>query len=263
VNPFDPGCAWAFVEHPRAAVPGTISVPPGDRPLFRRLRPGAPAPTGLGAPERAALARAGVLVDRAEDARQRAASAGEAARAASAFARDRHVVLPALLHPTQIAALRRYYRALVAEGYLPLGDPQDPGRYVAHDEPLARFFHRHLAAKVTAIAGEQVLPSYVYFASYRGGGGVDPHRDRPQCAFTVSLLLDYAPELSGPSPWPLWLGADPEGIGQTVPVSLALGDGLLFRGVELSHWREPLPEGHASTSLLFHFVPEGFVGPLR
>jgi hypothetical protein len=162
-----------------------------------------------------------------------------------------------------VAALRCYYRALIAQGYLRLGDAQDPHRYVAHNEPLARFFHRRLAARVSAIAGEPVVPSYVFFASYRQGGGVAPHRDRAQCAFTVSVLVDYTPELSGPSPWPLWLDADPGPGSLSVAVTLGLGDGLLFRGTELSHWRDPLPESHASTSLLFHYVPAGFAGPLH
>jgi hypothetical protein len=261
VNPFDDGCAWAFVDHPATAVPGTLSVPESLRPLFRRLQPGAPAPVDLTGEARAALARAGVLVDRAGDAGLRVASASARAGAAATFARDRHAVLPALLHSTQVAALRRYYRALVGEGYLRFGDAQGPGRYVAHNEPLARFFHRRLAGLVSEVAGEPVRPSYVFFASYRAGAEVPPHRDRAQCAFTVSLLVDHTPEPCGPSPWPLWLDADPaDPAGRAV--ALGLGDGLLFLGIELRHWREALPDGHASTSLLFHYVPAAFAGTL-
>ena len=261
VNPFDAGRAWAFVDHPDLAVPGTVSVPDEERPLFRRLQPSAPAPADLDAGTRAALARAGVLVDPAEEARRRAAFDGTKAAAAAAFARDRRVVLPALLHPTQIAALRRYYRALVDEGFVAFGD-HAPGRYVAHNEPLARFFHRRLSGLVSAIAGEPVRPSYVYFASYRPGARIARHKDRAQCAFTLSMLVDHTPEPSGPSPWPLWVDAAPDGSGGGVAASLGLGDGLFFRGIELRHWREPLPAGHTSTSLLFHYVPEAFTGPL-
>ena len=41
-----------------------------------------------------------------------------------------------------------------------------------------------------------------------------------------------------------------------------IGDGVAFYGRELSHSRPVLPEGRRSTSLLLHFVPEGFAGPL-
>jgi len=33
-----------------------------------------------------------------------------------------------------------------------------------------------------------------------------------------------------------------------------IGDALLFRGRYLSHWRDQLPEGYTSSSILFHFV---------
>jgi hypothetical protein len=39
-----------------------------------------------------------------------------------------------------------------------------------------------------------------------------------------------------------------------------LGDGLIFRGRYLPHWRSQLPEGHTASSLLFHYVDQNFQG---
>jgi hypothetical protein len=253
-NPFDDRCAWAFVDQPDAPVASAISVPERDRPLFRALRPGEREPPGLDASRRAALVHAGILQGRAEGERRAAAWALAKREQAAAFASDRHVVLPGLVHPVQLAALRRYYRALVADGWVRFGDTQEPNRYRDHDEPLARFFHHRLAAHVSELAGEPVRPSYAYFVSYQTGAKLAAHRDRAQCAFSISLLLDYTPEPEGPSPWPLWL----EGRA----IALGLGDALLYRGTELRHWRDPLPAGHASSSLLLHYVPAGFAGKL-
>jgi hypothetical protein len=33
-----------------------------------------------------------------------------------------------------------------------------------------------------------------------------------------------------------------------------IGDALLFRGRYLTHWRDRLPEGYTSSSILFHFI---------
>jgi hypothetical protein len=263
VNPFAADCAWAWVDHPDAAAPGALSIGGQDRDALRRLRPGEPPPDDLDPGLAAALLRADVLVDAADVERRQRAWAGARADAAGRLARDRHAALRGLLHPAQVAALRRYYRQLVAEGHVRFDDRQVPLRFSSHNEPLSRFFHRRLADLVGELAGEPMKPSYAFFAKYTPGAVLEPHRDREQCAVSVSLLLDYEPEPDDLSPWPLWLarggGLPPSG---AVAVHLGLGDGLVYRGTELVHWRDALPEGHASSSIFLHYVPSDFAGPL-
>jgi alkylated DNA repair dioxygenase AlkB len=170
-------------------------------------------------------------------------------------------VVRGLAHPAQLAALRRYHRALVAEGYVGLGDKQVPARYVATNEPLARVLHTPLAGYVSALAGAPMKPSYTYSVSYLAGASLAPHTDREQCELTISMLVDESPELIAPcegSRWPLHVAAP----GGEAAVRLQPGDGLLLYGRELAHWRDALPEGMRSTSILFHFVPEAFTGSL-
>jgi hypothetical protein len=45
-----------------------------------------------------------------------------------------------------------------------------------------------------------------------------------------------------------------------VGADLGLGDALLYRGRELVHYRNPLPEGHHSSSIFLHYVRENFTG---
>lgn len=169
-----------------------------------------------------------------------------------------YAAVPGLIHPFQVAALRRYYRYLLRRGRVPLGDPQCRQRYVAHNEPVARFFHHQLAKVVGAVAGELVKPSYVYMASYVSGAELKKHLDRDQCEFSISLCVDFSPEPQAHTPWPL-LVETPEGI---VTVHQSLGDGLFYRGTRLPHYREILGEGLTSTSIFFHYVSAGFTGPL-
>jgi hypothetical protein len=49
----------------------------------------------------------------------------------------------------------------------------------------------------------------------------------------------------------------------TVTVYQALGDGLLYRGRALPHYRRTLAEGNTSTSIFFHYVSADFDGPLE
>jgi len=163
-----------------------------------------------------------------------------------------------MIHPFHISALRRYYRYLIRTGGLPLGDAQSSRRYVAHNESVARFFHHQLASTVSAIVGEPVKPSYVYLASYQGGAQLEKHTDREQCEFSVTLCLDYSPEPRRETPWPIHLHTT----SGRVTVFQAIGDGLVYRGRELPHARDPLPPDHTSTSIFFHYVRENFSGSL-
>ena len=128
-----------------------------------------------------------------------------------------------------------------------------------YNEPVARFFHRDIAATLSAVAGEPIKPSYVYMASYLSGAELKKHTDRPQCEFSVTLCLDFSPEPELATPWPIHLDTS----SSTVTVYQALGDGLAYRGTRLPHYRYVLAEGQTSTSIFFHYVSEEFSGSLE
>jgi hypothetical protein len=174
------------------------------------------------------------------------------------FSEKDYAVLPGLLHPFHVAALRRYYRCLIRKGSIALGDSQCPRRYVAYNEAVARFFHHYLTKIVSAVAGEPVKPSYVYMASYLSGSELKKHTDREQCEFSVSVCLDFSPEPESATPWPLCLDT-PEGM---VRIQQLLGDGLFYRGRRVPHYRDALGEGFTSTSIFFHYVSASFTGSL-
>jgi hypothetical protein len=85
------------------------------------------------------------------------------------------------------------------------------------------------------------------------------HTDREQCEFSVTLCLDFSPEPELAASWPIRLDT---GKG-TVTVYQALGDGLVYRGTQVPHYRFPLAEGRTSTSIFFHYVPADFSGLLN
>jgi hypothetical protein len=229
-----------------------------------RLRPGAPgpgeaAPSALPADVRVLLASAGILTT-PDYAERRIAEWAEVVRkSACQFQEKGYVPLGNLIHPFHLAALRRYYRHAVRRGSIRLGDEQSPRRYVAHNESVARFFHHQIANAVSAIAGEPIKPSYVYLASYLSGAELKKHTDREQCEFSVTLCLDFSPEPELVTSWPIRLDT---GKG-SVTVYQALGDGLVYRGTKVPHYRHVLAEGRTSTSIFFHYVPADFSGPLN
>lgn len=222
------------------------------------MRPNEPAPASIPENIRWLLAATDVLLPEDHSGQRRRDRDTKLKKASVEFREKGYAPLPDLIHPFHIAALRRYYRYLIRTGAIRLGDGQSPRRYVAYNEPVARFFHHHMAANLGAVAGEILKPSYVYLASYLSGAELKKHTDREQCEFSVTLCLDFSPEPALATPWPISLDT-PSG---TVTVYQALGDGLAYRGTQLPHYRRPLPDGQTSTSIFFHYVGANFAGSL-
>jgi len=226
--------------------------------FVRDLRPNEPVPESIPASVKSVLEGAGIVVS-AQSIHSQGGHREEAVRrAAELFQTKGYAPLQTLIHPFHIAALRRYYRHRIRTGAIQLGDGQSSRRYVAYNDPVARFFHRQIANTVSAIAGEPVKPSYVYLASYLSGAELKKHVDREQCEFSVTLCLDFSPEPDLATPWPICLDT----ASGRVTVYQALGDGLAYRGTRLPHYRSKLGEGQTSTSIFFHYVAADFAGSL-
>ncbi len=203
--------------------------------------------------------------------------AGALSSAGEKFANSKYALLRSIFPPAQMAAMRRFYRDYVSQGFMPFGDTQVTNRYRQYNEPFATFIHKMLTPVMSEIVGEPVKPSYCYAASYKDCAVLNPHTDREACEFSISFQVDYEPEPPDDlSPWALYV--DPlqwEGELTTggvrlnwdeypdektagAGIHLASGDGLIYKGRELVHYRYGLPAGHRSTSLFFHYVAEDF-----
>lgn len=204
--------------------------------------------------------------------------------AKSEFAAKNYAILRGLFPPEHMRAMREYYRRYVESGFMPFGDAQVGRRYREHNEVFATYLHGQFLHLMSEVVGEPVKLSYVYAASYKDGSILDPHTDREQCEFSISFQVDYEPEPEGQiSPWAIYAeplsnyrdtiqkGGTTIGWGEIgsrdrasepQPLHLASGDGLIYKGRELVHYRYALPEGHRSTSLFFHYVAEDFAGDL-
>lgn len=228
------------------------------RELLNHCSLGGPVPDGAPNQTVDVLRQAGILVESshgdAAGKRWHAAAATSARR----FCQRRYTTVSGLIHAFQIDALRKYYRRLVRTGGMYLGDAQASCRYACHNEAVSRFFHHQLTDAISEIAGEKVKPSYTYVVSYQGGAELEPHTDREQCEFTLSILVDYPPERERESPWPLCIQPGK----RTVRVIQNVGDAILFCGRQLPHFRPKLAEGLTSTTVLLHYVREDFAGPL-
>lgn len=177
-----------------------------------------------------------------------------------AFATEAYTELEHLLPASAVQALASYYRELGNQGYLERRESRGVRRLIAHNHSAAKFWHYQLNERVSQLVGKRTKPSYSFVSSYLQGSDLFWHTDRPPCEYTITLLIEYAPLSSdGRSAWPLLIRRRD---GEVTAVHQRVGDALIFKGRELSHSREHLPDGHQSLSLLFHYVDAEYEGEL-
>lgn len=182
------------------------------------------------------------------------------AATAESFRALGYETVPACVTPAMVTTLASYYREQVATGRVEqIVDRAD--RYIMHNDPAGRVVQRALLPAIEAMVGKSLRPSYSFASLYHEGATLRMHRDRPQCAYTLSLAIDHRPlPMDGVSPWPLTIY--PEQNEGPQDCFLPLGGGLLFKGRELKHGRKALPPGQTCWTLLLHYVDADFDGDL-
>jgi hypothetical protein len=197
-----------------------------------------------------ALADRGIAVRKsAAHARDAGAFALDIAQGREHFAREGFVDLGQVLPPGQLAAFRHYWHRLAQLDAFPL---RSDHRHGSHGEPSSMLLLHALKPLVERLVDAPIKPAYSYAWLYGRGSEMPRHTDRMQCRYTVSLLVDYAPALDGPSPWPLLIW--PRHRDAAVEIRQSIGDALLFCGEELRHARPVFTMGERSVSLLLHYV---------
>ena len=167
--------------------------------------------------------------------------------------------------------------------FLPLRhDGEIFSRLMAHNVGIFRHLHNQLTDFASEHFGEKLKPSYSFLSMYDDNGIFPLHIDRDQCRYTV----DYLIRQDHPEPWPIYVSepisdeertaatesgsAHPEDEYQIArikrahtfaKVELRPNDAVLYSGTHQWHYRDRI-QSTAADLAFFHFVAEGFNGPL-
>ena len=177
-------------------------------------------------------------------------------RAKAQWSEHGFALLPRVLDPIATAGYRDYVRQLANTERL-RSDSAYPGRRTAYRDRLCEFLHTQLIHTVESVLEQPILASYSYFCEYLPGAVLERHRDRPQCKWNISLVLDADPETPRTAAWPLFIETD-----EVHEVRLAPGDAVLYSGTDHWHWRDAQPTGCRTRIAFLHFVPKDFIARL-
>jgi len=132
-------------------------------------------------------------------------------------------------------------------------DDQIPNSPSWYNDPLMQVLHLKHWHKMEELTGMKLIPTYCYLRDYKNGAILKKHTDRPSCEYSATINLGYQAD----EPWPIYLN-DLDGNKHTV--ILQPGDALLYKGIELEHWRDRF-DGQKYTQLFLHYVAE--FGPYK
>jgi len=93
---------------------------------------------------------------------------------------------------------------------------------------------------VSENTGFKLLPSYSYGRVYTKFAHLKKHVDRPSCEISVTIQIG-----SDGTPWPIFMGEE--------KVLLKEGDAVLYKGTEVTHWREEF-QGDWHSQIFLHYV---------
>jgi len=103
----------------------------------------------------------------------------------------------------------------------------------------------------------KLIPTYSYARIYKQGDILKRHKDRFSCEISTTLNL-------GGDAWPIYLSPNenvgipdgkkitPMSSAKGIKVDLKPGDMLIYKGMELEHWREPF-QGKDCVQVFLHY----------
>ncbi len=165
---------------------------------------------------------------------------------AAQFAARRYVVIPELVAQAEAKRLADHLDQINAQGRMSLADPQVPQTPCAYGDYTLEHLMLTLGPWLEFYTGLQLYPTYSFARIYKKSDELTAHRDREACEVSISLNLGQEPDV----PWPLWL-RDTD--GKAFAAILRPGDALVYRGIELEHWREPYT-GEKLSQVFLHYV---------
>ena len=104
--------------------------------------------------------------------------------------------------------------------------------------PQYRQLHTDIRFKLENILGRKLYNTYYYDRFYFPGQQLVKHTDRDACE--ISVTVNCSTNLKGKdADWPIWVET-PAGVAESAV--LHPGDGMIYKGCERPHWRDPMPK---------------------
>jgi hypothetical protein len=108
-------------------------------------------------------------------------------------------------------------------------------------EALLLYFQNN----IQIITKKKLIPTYSFSRIYYNDSVLPKHTDRESCQYSASVCIK-----NDKIPWDLWIEDKNK---NEISVKLEEGDVLIYKGIELKHWRNKY-EGNEQIQVFLHYV---------
>jgi hypothetical protein len=121
------------------------------------------------------------------------------------------------------------------------------GAHSKYADPAMEAMLLHLHSLMEENTGLELYPTYSFYRVYRNGDELVPHKDRPSCEISCTVCFNYSYD-DYKYTWPIYMDG--------YEANLKPGDLVIYRGIELEHWRKPfdIQEDAWHVQGFFHYV---------
>jgi hypothetical protein len=130
---------------------------------------------------------------------------------------------------------------------------QVEGSLARYWHPQYRQIHSGIRLKLEKELGKKLYNTYYYDRFYFPGQELTLHADRDACEISVTVHISTNLQ----EPWPIWIKTPDTYVdekktyvsaqGENRSVILNAGDGMVYKGCERPHWRDPMPTEYEKT----------------
>jgi hypothetical protein len=121
-----------------------------------------------------------------------------------------------------------------------------PSELSFYADPLVETLLKNSVEAMEQVTGLELYPTYSFSRVYVKGDELTPHVDRPSCEISATIHVATVGK-----PWPIWMkvpGKEP------IKVEMEPGDAVVYKGCEVTHWREKMVDTDINVQFMLHFV---------
>ena len=164
------------------------------------------------------------------------------------FNANNSMVVRNFLDMETVATVSQYMENCIAQGIYKEEIQNFARSYCKGSDPLIEIILKNSCEQVEQLTGLKLYPTYSYSRVYVKGNYLIAHVDRPSCE--ISLTVNVA---SVGKPWEFMI--KPPG-KEPVAYILEPGDALLYKGLEVLHWRNTSDCAEITAQFMLHYVDQ-------
>jgi hypothetical protein len=127
----------------------------------------------------------------------------------------------------------------------PAGDEQVPKSFAHYGSFVFEALMESIRPDIEKITGKNLFPTYSYARIYYPGAILEKHKDRYSCEYSATVCIE-----NNGDPWDIYFENKQ---GKAVNITLEAGDAIIYKGCELTHWREPYT-GQRQIQAFLHYI---------